>query len=292
MLHGSRGPAGRGNHVGCRPGVDQSPDQAEARPRVEPARQCRRKLGDEGAESEREVLGEVRPGRVSTAAVEVYVEQVGSAGERAHPEPDLAHVEARVAVQAERAAHAGERTEVDHAERAAGHDLLGRLEEQPHPAREQSPLVDLRQRQPGPQQGGGVDVVPAGVRNPRRHAGPRVLGAVVDGQRVEVGTQRHERPRGTDVGDQTRPWEAGHRKARFLEPGGHEVGGADLVPGQLGVGMQVAPKGDEVFVVLLDNCLDYAGHVTGVGGLAGDGHQGSRVCQRSQTADFTRRRRR
>ena len=56
--------------------------------------------------------------------------------------PDLPDVEAGVAVQPEDPDEVVERAQLDQRQRAAGHDLLGRLEEQPDPAGEQALLVD------------------------------------------------------------------------------------------------------------------------------------------------------
>ena len=50
------------------------------------------------------------------------------------------------------------------------------------------------QREAGAEQRRGVQVVAAGVRDALDRAGPRVVGAVVDRERVEVGAQRDERP--------------------------------------------------------------------------------------------------
>ena len=98
----------------------------------------------------------------------------------------------RVGVQAEDPGDAIERTGLDRHQRAAGHDLLGRLEDQPHPAGQ---LVgDCRERQAGAEQRGRVHVVAAGVGHTLDGAGPGVVGPVLDRQRVEVGAQRDHRP--------------------------------------------------------------------------------------------------
>ena len=58
-------------------------------------------LGDDLAEREGEVLGQVRAAGVAAGAGEPDLDAVGGAGERAHPQPDLADVDAGVAVQRE-----------------------------------------------------------------------------------------------------------------------------------------------------------------------------------------------
>ena len=88
-------------------------------------------------------------------------------------------------------------------------------------------------------------------------AGPRVVGQVLDRQRVEVGAQRDERARGRRGRRPARC--AGSRVTRqpaCSTRGATSVGGARLAPGQLGVGVQVAAQVDEVGVVLVDDGVD------------------------------------
>ena len=54
-------------------------------------------------------------------------------------------------------------------------------------------LCSSAEREPGPDEGRGVDVVAAGVGDTRRGARPGVSGGVVDRQGVEVGAQRDDR---------------------------------------------------------------------------------------------------
>ncbi len=79
---------------------------------------------------------------------------------------------------------------------------------------------------------------------------------VVDGKRVEVGTQGHDRTVLTEVGDQAGLVEARDPPPGLLEPLGHQIGGAVLVPRQLGVGVQVAAQVDQLGVVLGDDVGD------------------------------------
>ncbi len=74
-----------------------------------------------------------------------------------------------------------------------GHHLLGRLEEQPHPAGQQALGVHPGERRRGADERRGVHVVAAGVRDARHGADPRVAGRLLHRQRVEVGAQPHDR---------------------------------------------------------------------------------------------------
>ena len=65
--HRAGDPAGAGDHVVGGAGADHPPDQADAGARVEPAGQDRGQLGDQLAQREGEVLGEVRAGGVPAA---------------------------------------------------------------------------------------------------------------------------------------------------------------------------------------------------------------------------------
>ena len=97
--------------------------------------------------------------------LEQHVEVVGGAGERTLAQTDRADVDPGVGVQAEDAGDTVERAGLDRHQRAAGHDLLRRLEDQPHPA--------------------GQRVGDRGQRRARRRAGPR---------RARRGRRRAPRP--------------------------------------------------------------------------------------------------
>ena len=155
---------------------------------------------------------------VAAAAGEPDLELVGRAGDRALADADLAEVEGRVAVQAEDLLDLVERVELDQRRRAAGHDLLGGLEQQPHAAGQLAAAVHLGQREAGADEAGGVHVVAAGVRDAGAGADPGVGGQVLDGQRVEVGPQRHPGTRVADVDDEAGVRQAGDRQAGELQP--------------------------------------------------------------------------
>ena len=129
--------------------------------------------------------------------------------------------------------HVVEGAELDQRQRAAGHDLLGGLEEQPDPAAEQPLLVDPAEGDGGADQGGGVDVVAARVGDALDGAGPGVAGQVAHRQRVEVGPQRDHRALGADLGDQAGARQLGDPPAGLRDPRGHQGRRADLPPGEL-----------------------------------------------------------
>ena len=174
-------------------------------------------------------------------------------------QPDLPHVDSRVTVQREDPLHLLERTQADQVQGPAGHDLLGGLEEQPDATGQQAAGVDLAEGLRGADERRGVDVVAAGVGDPRDGAGPRVGGGVLDRQRVEVGPQRDHRTVVAEIGDQAGLREPGDREARLLDGGGRQLAGPGLGPGQLGVGVQVTAQLDQLVVVGGDDRVDDGG---------------------------------
>ena len=115
---------------------------------------------------------------------------------------------------------------------------------------------DRGQRQPGAEQRGGVQVVAAGVGDAADGAGPGVGGAVVDGERVEVGAQRDHGPvAAADVDDQPVARQHGGRQPGLVEALGEDGRGAVLGPRELGVGVQVAPQLDQLGCEQVDRGL-------------------------------------
>jgi hypothetical protein len=92
----------------------------------------------------------------------------------------------RIAVQREDPSHSVQHSRRDRVDRAAGHQLLGRLEDQPHSDRR---LRRRRQCQRGPEQNRGVRVMAAGVRDVGHIRGIGRSGALCHGQCVHVGPQ-------------------------------------------------------------------------------------------------------
>ncbi len=115
------------------------------------------------------VRSPVRCGRdvCAAAALEAHLDPVGGAGQRAEAQPHLADVDARVAVQGEDPLDVVEGAQPHQVDGAAGHDLLGGLEEQPHPAVEQPGGRRPRPAR-GPRRRG-----PSCARRARRRGRPR-----------------------------------------------------------------------------------------------------------------------
>ena len=187
----------------------------------------------------------MRARRVPAGAAQLDVDRVGGAGDRPLAEADGADVDGRVAVEHVDRVGVLEHAVLDREQRPAGHDLLGRLEHQPHPCRQ--PLAEVGQGQARAEQRRRVHVVPAGVRDAGDGAAPRVVGPVVDRQRVEVGPEDDDGPGlGPDLRDQPGALERSGRDAGVGEPLGDDAGGALLGPRQLGVGVQVAADVDHL----------------------------------------------
>ena len=142
----------------------------------------------------------------------------------------------------------------DDVERAAGHQLLGGLEEQPHPPGQ----PQRRQREARAEDHAGVDVVAAGVAAARGARAVRHVLGVLQRQRVDVGAQADDRAVAlADVADQAGA-DAEHlgREARRLQPLDEHGRGAVLLAAELGVGVQVPAQRDEVGLVGREPAVD------------------------------------
>ena len=253
---GAGHPAGGGDDVVGRAGLDQAPHHADAGARVEAAGQDRRQLGDQLAEREGEVLGQVRTGGVPALAAELDADRVGGAGERALAQPDLADVEARVAVQAEDAG--------DAVEGAAARSARARRRASPPrpagraagPDRQLAGGVRRGQGQAGADQGGGVHVVAAGVGDAAHRLAHGSSVRSSTGSASRSARSATSGPLCPDLGDQSAARHPPHPETCLLEPGGDPLGRAHLAPRQLGVGVQVAPEVDQLVVELLDRLGD------------------------------------
>ena len=183
------------------------------------------------------------------AAVQRHGDLVAGRGQRALAQPDLADVEAGVAVHGEHGVHAVERARGDGVVGAAGHDLLGGLEDAAHrdAALDQGRLARLEGEQ-RPEQRDDVHVVAARVADARGEGGEVEAGALTHRQGVHVGAQR-DAVLGVgraDVGEQAGAGQQTHPDARGVEAAGHGLGRARLLAGQLGMGMEVPPDVDEL----------------------------------------------
>ena len=151
-------------------------------------------------------------------------------------------------MQREDARNPGQRARGDRVDRAAGHQLLGGLEDQPHA---DGQFGHRRQRQRGAQQDRGVRIVAAGVGDVRHHRCVRRPGPLGHRQRVHVGPQSDPRPvlrpevagQAGSAGQHLRV-EAGVGQMRR-----DELGGGELLAPELGVGVDVAAPRHQVVVV-------------------------------------------
>ena len=237
------------------PGPDDPPHDAHPGAGVEPAREHGGQLGDELAEGEGEVLGQVGPRGVPALAREQHVERVGGPGERALPQAHGADVEARVGVQPEDPGDPVERPGLDRHQGAAGHDLLGRLEDQAHPTRH---LVRERSAiaRPLPRRA-------AACRSwPHACATPWTVLTHGSGMRSSTGSASRSARRaitgpGPEPMSTTSPLRgsgAGH-EAGLVETLGDHRRRPLLGPRQLGVGVQVTPQLDQLGGKQLDLSL-------------------------------------
>ncbi len=117
---------------------------------------------------------------------------------RPWPRGDAAHVVLRVYMQAKDGVHPFQRAFFDHAHPTGFALFVGGffagLEQQPHRTGQPSLGSQFLEDRSGPQQHGCVSIVAAGVHDPRPRASI-VLGAdFLDGQRVHIGAQGHQRP--------------------------------------------------------------------------------------------------
>lgn len=230
------------------PGVDAAPDEREPGSRIDPAGEHGRNVRDDLAEREGEVLGDVWARGVPAGAVQRHRHRVAGRGQRPDPQTHLADVEGGFTVQGVDGVDAVEPALVDDDARPSGNDLLGRLEHQPHPDPGAIQLLDvLRQRESGAERSRHVDVVPAGVGHPVDDRRPVEVGAFDDGQRVDVGPQRHPVLRlvRADVGDEAGRVHPAHPVPGIQQPVADGLRRAHLVPRQFRVGVDLTVEGDE-----------------------------------------------
>ncbi len=188
----------------------------------------------------------MRPGGVPARPGQPHQHLVAGRGNRPRPEPHLPHGKPRVAVERENPVDPFQTARVDHFA-GPSRQFLGRLE-QPDPAGQRTGPLLLGEEQAGGQHDRGVHVVSAGVCHARdsRPVGNVLL--VVEGQRVNVGTQCHRRTlTGTDIADQ--PSALGETQ-RF-EPGVDEplldpLRRAVLRKSELGMPVKVAAELDKL----------------------------------------------
>ena len=133
---------------------------------------------------------------------------------------------------------------VDHVDRAAGHRLLGRLEDQPHAPVHAEAVARARQDAGGPEDDRGVHVVAARVGDPVDLRAVADVLLVLHGEGVDVG------PEGDDRAVAGAEHDVAHEPGAGFEPLrgqpevaqvlAHPARGCLLLPGQLRVRVQVA----------------------------------------------------
>ena len=190
------------------------------------------------------------PGGVAALGGHRDGHRVRGGGDGPDARADLADVDLGVAVQRVDLLDAVEDALVDRRLGAAGLDLLGGLEDAAHPDRQLAGVVERLERQRGAVQGGGVDVVAAGVRDAVALGGEGQPGRLRHGQGVEVGAQADAAPAplarvGADVDD-----EAGALEQPRVEPGRRAGAGrgrwwcrAPSAPARDGRGCAGGPRG-------------------------------------------------
>ena len=219
--------------------IDCTPHHHGAVARIDAPGQDPRHAGDQGADPVHQISGQMRSRRVPARRVQGDLELIGGRGDRPGPDRDLADRQPRIAVQREDARHPRQRARRDGVDRTAGHQLLGRLEDQPHA---DGQFRHRRQGQGGAQQHRGVRVVTAGMRDVGDHRRVRRPGPLGHRQRVHIGAQRDPGPvLRTEI---TRQAGASGQhlgvEARIGQMRGDELRGGELLTAQLGVGMQMA----------------------------------------------------
>ena len=180
-----------------------------------------------GAEPVHQIAGQMRSRGVPALAVQRDLDVVGGRRDRPGPHRDPSDGQPRIAVQREDPRHPVDRARRDGVDRAAGHQLLGGLEDQPNTDRQLGHRV---QRERRAEQHRGVRVVAAGVRDVGHHRGVGHSGAVGHRQRIHIGAQRDARAvLGTEVADQA----GAAGKHLRVQPGVGELGGDELRGGEL-----------------------------------------------------------
>ena len=180
--------------------------------------------------------------------VQCHLDLVGGRRDRARPHRDPAHRQSRVAVQREDARHAVERARGDGVDRAAGHQLLGGLEDQPHADRQLGHRASASAAPSSTAVCASWPQACATLGTTEAYVHPGALG---HRQRVHIGAQRDARPvLRTEVADQARS--AGQHLR--VQPGvgqmrRDELSGGELLAPQFGVGVDVPAPGHQLVVV-------------------------------------------
>src|SRR5690606_23491455 len=109
VVQAAQGPlegAAAGDRIEGGAGVDAAPGEVDAGTRIHATGERGWQLGGDGAERVDQVLGEVGPGSMTAGTAHHDLHRIGGGGDRAGLQPDVADVDARVAVQGEDRVHA------------------------------------------------------------------------------------------------------------------------------------------------------------------------------------------
>ena len=164
-------------------------------------------------------------------------------------QPDLADVQAGVAVHREHGVDAVEGTGDDGVVGPAGHDLLGRLEDAAHrdAALDEGRLALLEGEQRADERG-DVHVVPARVADAggRRRAKSRPVRSRTGSASMSARRRPGATASGAPMSASSRCREQADADARRRRGGGPRSGRPRLLAGQLGMGMEVPPDVDQL----------------------------------------------
>jgi hypothetical protein len=257
--------------------LDAAEADRQARARVDHAGQRPGQVGDHPRDRVDEIGGQVGSGGVPTWSAQPDLHQVRGGGDRPDPHADLADVDLGVAVEREDGGDVLDLEGVDDVNGAAGDLLLGRLEDQPHAAAQ--PVAVLGQRQPGPEQDGGVQIVPAGVADPWHGRAVGNVLLVLEREGVDVGAQRDGRAVAVaHVADQPR---AGGQQARAqadrFEAAGDQGGGLALSTAELRVLVQMAAQVCQLCAMCRQKVTQVESH--GMPGFGGGIGRGKSACR-------------
>ena len=212
---------------------------------------------------------------VAALAAQQHLEVVGRAGERAHAEPDRADVDPGVGVQAEDPRDTVEAPASIAISAPPGMtSSAGWKISRTRPGSASATSASAR---PAPSRAVACTSWPQACATPGDRAHPGVVGEVVDGERVQVGTQGHQRTvTGADVDRRARCAAAATGPAGLVEPLGEHGRGALLGPGELRVRVQVAAYLDQLLRVCLHAGQHGPEQAVPVGDRPRGGRRGSR----------------
>jgi gamma-glutamyltranspeptidase/glutathione hydrolase len=246
-----------GDRVRRIPRADLTDRQHERLPRIDlPVDELVEGVDDHGGAEDR-VLAVVGTRRVAALADDLDLEDVRAGGERPLLQADRPGLQVGVGVESDDRLDPLHGVPADHVERAAGDDLLRRLEDEPDAAGEAVPEPVADDRHPG--EDGDVEVVPAAVHDVGHPRGPGDVLLVVDADPVELAPHRDERSPlpAAHVGEEPGAVvPAGDADPLLLEELRDVGRGVVLLAAQLRVAVEVPPEGGEHLLQLAGKLAD------------------------------------